>query len=93
MDELNKRREELDLLSKKIEAMNADLSQVPDDASIDVLLACRQKAYDLLTRYAETAKDIAKLEKEIKGKNFVDSIETELEDEFETPEEAYENAM
>src|SRR5574344_2133901 len=64
MDELNKRKEELDMLTKKIEAMNADLSQVPDDAGIDVLLACRQQAYDLLIRYAETVKDITKLELE-----------------------------
>lgn len=68
MDDLNKRKEELNLLSKKIEAMNADLSQVPDDAGIDVLLACRQKAKDLLIRYAETVKDINKLELEAEKK-------------------------
>ena len=68
MDDLNKRKEELNLLAKEIEAMNAELSQVTDDAGIDVLLACRQKAKDLLIRYAETVKDITKLELEAEKK-------------------------
>lgn len=68
MDDLNKRKEELNLLAKEIEVMNADLSQVPDNAGIDVLLACRRKAKDLLIRYAETVKDIAKLELEAEKK-------------------------
>jgi hypothetical protein len=44
--------------------MNAEISSIADDASVEKLNEYRLKAYDLLARYAEMNKDIAKLELE-----------------------------
>lgn len=64
MVDLNKKKGELYQLSKEIEAMNAEISSIADDASVEMLNEYRCKAYDLLARFAEMNKDIAKLELE-----------------------------
>lgn len=78
MVDLNKKKDDLYRLSKEIEAMNAEISSIADDASVEKLNEYRLKAYDLLARYAEMNKDIAKLELEAEREK-AEKLKSQLE--------------